>query len=273
MYDPGPEAPAPEPRSFLYEERDGVARVTLNRPHRLNALTFQVYEELTGTFRALRGRPSVRSVILAGAGRAFCSGGDQDEIIRPLLEAGPDRHAAFTRLTCDLILAVRKLPKPVVAALHGAVVGAGAVLAAASDFRIASEDARIGFVFVKVGLSGADMGAAWLLPRLVGPGTAARWLMTGDLVGAEEALRAGFLHEVVPRDRLEPAAAELAGRLARGPSRALAVTKEMLDREAAMDLEAALDAEARAQAALMGGPDFAEGYRAFKEKREPRFDR
>jgi enoyl-CoA hydratase/carnithine racemase len=264
--------PAPSPRSFLYEEKDGVARVTLNRPDRLNALTFEVYQELTDTLRALRDRGAVRAVLLSGNGRAFCSGGDQIDIIHHLLGADAAGHQRFTRLTCDLILALRSLPQPVVAALHGAVVGAGAVMAAASDLRIASDDAKIGFVFVKVGLSGADMGAAWLLPRIVGLGTATRWLMTGEIVPAVAAKEAGFLHEIVPREKLHDAAFEWAARLARGPSRALAVTKEMLNREAAMDLETALDAEARAQGELMGEPNFAEGHAAFKEKREPRFE-
>lgn len=264
--------PAPSPRSFSYEEKDGVARVTLNRPDRLNALTFEVYEELSSTLRALQHRRAVRAVLLGGAGRAFCSGGDQDEIIKELLGSDAARHQSFTRLTCELILAIRSLSKPVVAALHGAVVGAGAVMAAASDIRIAAEDAKIGFVFVKVGLSGADMGAAWLLPRIVGMGTATRWLMTGEIVAAAAAKEAGFVHEIVEREKLQDRAFDWAARLARGPSRALAVTKEMLNREAAMDLETALDAEARVQGELMGEPNFAEGHAAFKEKREPRFE-
>lgn len=265
------DSPPPSPRSFLYEERDGVARITLNRPDRLNSLTFEIYSELTVTLSALRDRAAVRCVILGGAGRAFCSGGDHDEIIKVLVDSGPERHHPFTRLTCDLILAIRKLPKPVIAALHGAVVGAGAVIAAASDIRIASEDAKIGFVFVKVGLSGADMGAAWLLPRIVGTGTATRWLLTGEMVGAREAMAAGFLQEIVPDGDLDRAVSALAQKLARGPSRAMAVTKEALDLEAAMDLESALESESDAQARLMNEDDFSEGYKAFKEKREPRF--
>lgn len=271
-----PNAPAdpqtPTPRSFLYEESDGVARITLNRPERLNSLTFQAYEELRDTFRALDGRPHVRSVLLSGSGRGFCSGGDHDDIVRVLLEAGPERHHAFARMTCDLILAMRSLSKPIVAALHGAVVGAGAVIAAASDVRIAAEDLRLGFVFVRVGLSGADMGAAWLLPRIVGLGKATQWLFTGDMVDATEARRAGFVHEVLPSHLLQNRALAWAERLARGPGRALGVTKQCLNREASLDLEAALAQEARAQAELMAAPAFLEGYRAFKEKREPHFE-
>ncbi len=261
------------PTAFLYEERDGIARITLNRPERLNALTFDTYEQLLATFRALRGRPGIRAVLMAGAGRGFCSGGDHETIIRPLLEASPERQLEFTRLTCDLILAIRRLPLPVVAALHGAVVGAGAVIAAACDIRIASEDSKIGFVFVKVGLSGADMGAAWLLPRIVGLGTATRWLMTGDLIDAQRARRAGFITEMVKAENLTARAEHWAARLASGPARALAVTKEQLESEMSIGLEAALDAEARVQARLMGEPDFREGYEAFRDKRDPRFTR
>jgi enoyl-CoA hydratase/carnithine racemase len=260
------------PTSFRYEERDRVARITFNRPERLNSITFEVYEELTAAFRELASRPSIRAVVLSGEGRGFCSGGDHDAIIQPLLDAGGERHRAFTRLTCDLILAIRKAPIPVIAALHGATVGAGAVIAAASDIRIAAEDLRLGFVFVKVGLSGADMGAAWLLPRIVGLGTATQWLFTGDLVDAVEARRSGFVHEVVPIQVLPARAAAWAERLSKGPARALAITKESLNREMSMDLETALDHEALVQAELMGTEAFREGYRAFKEKREPRFD-
>ena len=271
-----PDAPSdqsiPAPATFLYEERERVARITLNRPDRLNALTFEVYEELTATLRALRTRDVVRAVLLAGEGKGFCSGGDHDAIIRPLLQADPARHRAFTRLTCDLILAIRRIPKPVVAALHGATIGAGAVVAAAADIRIAADDLRLGFVFVKVGLSGADMGAAWLLPRIVGLATATRWLLTGEMIDALEARRTGFLHEVVPGADLGARSSAWAERLARGPARALAVTKESLNLEASMDLESALSHEAGAQGELMGTEAFKEGYRAFKEKREPRFD-
>jgi enoyl-CoA hydratase/carnithine racemase len=273
MSEKAPEEAFAAPTAFLYEERDAVARITLNRPERLNALTFETYEQLTATFRALRGRTDVRAALLSGAGRAFCSGGDHEAIIRPLLDASPERHLEFTRLTCDLILAIRRLPLPVVAALRGAVVGAGAVIAAACDIRVAAEDTKVGFVFVKVGLSGADMGAAWLLPRIVGLGTATRWLMTGDLIDAPRARRAGFLTEVVKTENLAARAEHWAARLAAGPRRALAATKEQIEREPSMSLEAALDEEARVQARLMGEGDFREGYEAFRDKREPRFRR
>ena len=268
-----PEPGFAEPTSFLYEEKEGIARITLDRPGRLNALTFEVYEQLTATFRSLGSRPSVRAALITGAGRAFCSGGDHEAIIRPLLERTAAEHLAFTRLTCDLILAIRRAPVPVVAALHGAVVGAGAVIAAACDFRVAAENAKIGFVFVKVGLSGADMGAAFLLPRIIGLGEATRWLMTGEIIDAERALRAGFLTEVLPAEDLQEQALRWAARLAAGPRRALAVTKEQLNREMGLSLDEAFGEEARVQAELMGEADFREGYAAFAAKRDPEFGR
>jgi len=266
--DPG----IPAPTAFLYEEKDAIARITLNRPDRRNALTFDTYRQLTDTFQALASRGAVRSVLLSGAGGGFCSGGDHEAIIKPLLEMSPEEHLEFTRMTCDLIGSIRALPKPVVAALHGPVVGAGAVIAAACDIRVAARGTRLGFVFTRVGLSGADMGAAWLLPRIVGLGYATQWLMTGDLVGDEEAYRAGFYHEVIEPSQLSQRTTFWAEKLARGPARALAVTKRALDLEASMSLEEALAEEARVQAELMGERAFAEGYAAFKEKREPRFD-
>lgn len=272
MTDAQAEHGLPAPTAFLYEEKDRIARITLNRPERRNALTFDTYRQLTDTFKALAARRQVRVVLLSGAGAGFCSGGDHEEIIKPLLESTPEEQLKFTRLTCDLIGSIRALPKPVVASLHGAVVGAGAVIAAACDIRVAARGARLGFVFTRVGLSGADMGAAWLLPRIVGTGLATQWLMTGDLIGDEDAYRAGFYHEVVEAGQLGSRSLFWAEKLARGPARALAVTKGMIDREASMPLAEALAEEARVQGELMGEPDFAEGYAAFKEKREPRFD-
>jgi len=259
------------PKSFLYDERGGVATITLNRPDALNALTFEVYRELTDTFLALRERSQVRAVVLTGKGRAFCTGGDVNEIIGPLLGRSPSALLEFTRLTCDLIRAMRTLPRPIVASLNGTVAGAGAAIALACDLRVAAESARIAFLFVKVGLSGADMGAAHLLPRLVGAGRAAELLMTGDFIDAAEALRIGLYNRVVPAEQLEAATAERVVRLVRGPAAGLAATKEALNREGSMDLEAALEYEARVQAELMGGPDFREGFEAFMAKRSPRF--
>jgi enoyl-CoA hydratase/carnithine racemase len=259
------------PRSFRYAEEGAVATLTLDRPERLNALTFDVYRELTETFRALAGRPRVRVAVVTGAGRAFCTGGDVQDIIGSLLHRDARGLLEFARMTCDLVRAMRALPLPVVASLNGTVAGAGACIALASDLRLAAEGARIAFLFVKVGLSGADMGAAHLLPRLVGLGRAAELLMTGEFVDAGEAYRIGLYNRVVPEARLAEETAALAERLARGPRPGLAATKRALEREAVMDLESALDEEARVQAELMAGPDFREGFAAFMEKRPPRF--
>jgi enoyl-CoA hydratase/carnithine racemase len=261
------------PRTFLYEHDRGtaVATITLNRPERLNALTFDIYAELRDAFEALDREPDVRAIVLTGAGRSFCSGGDVEEIIGPLLKEEPGGLLRFTRMTCDLVLAIRRCRKPVVAALNGTVAGAGAVIATACDLRVAADSARIAFLFTKVGLSGADMGAAWLLPRIVGLGIASELLLTGEFIPAEEALRIGLYNRVVPRDRLLAEARDLAERLAKGPSSALGVTKESLEHEATLDLMAALEAEAQAQARCMQSPNFREAYEAFREKREPRF--
>ncbi len=261
------------PKSFLYsvDASTGVATITLNRPDKLNALTFEVYRELTDTFRALGKEPGVRAVVITGAGRAFCSGGDVEDIIGPLLSMKLPELRNFTRLTCDLILAIRRCPRPVVAALNGTVAGAGAVIASACDFRIAAERAKIAFLFVRVGLSGADMGAAWLLPRLVGHGRATQMLMTGDFTTAARAKEIGLYHDVVADGDVLTVATALAEQLARGPKEALAATKHAIDHEAAMDLENALMHEAEAQAQLMLGPDYKEGFLAFTEKRDPKF--
>ncbi len=263
-----------EPTSFLYEhdEATSVATITLNRPERLNALTFEVYEELRDAFRALDTEPGVRSVLLTGRGRGFCSGGDVEDIIGRLFERDFQGLLAFTRLTCDLIGSIRACRRPVVAALNGTVAGAGAVIASACDLRIASETAKIAFLFTRVGLSGADMGASWLLPRIVGLGRATELLMTGDFIDAAEAHRIGLYNRVVPADRVVGEARELAEKLARGPSFALEVTKDALNREAILDLDSALEAEAKVQAVCMQNPNFRESYEAFVEKRETRFE-
>src|ERR671917_2264671 len=186
-----------EPKSFLYEARGGVAWLTLNRPERLNALTFEVYRELTDTFAALREEREVRVVVITGAGRAFCSGGDVHDIIGELFSRNMEGLLEFTRLTCELIQNIRALPKPVIASLNGTTAGAGACIALASDIRIAAEEAKIAFLFVRVGLSGADMGAAFLLPRVVGLSKATELLYTGDFITADEALACGLYNRVV----------------------------------------------------------------------------
>jgi enoyl-CoA hydratase/carnithine racemase len=260
-----------EPKSFLYEVSGGVATVRLNRPERLNALTFEVYRELTDTFAALQHEDDVRAVVITGAGRAFCSGGDVRDIIGELQGRDVEGLLAFTRLTCELVRNIRRLRKPVVASLNGTTAGAGACIALASDLRIASADARIAFLFVKVGLSGADMGAAHLLPRVVGLSKATELLYTGDFITAEEAHRIGLYNRVVAPEDLEKETRSLAERLAAGPSFALGVTKEMLEREMDVSLDAALELEAQAQAVCMQHPDYREAYEAFMEKRAPRF--
>lgn len=260
------------PSSFLYEERGPVAWLTLNRPHKHNALTFESYAELTETFHALRDRSSLRAVVLTGAGEAFCSGGDVKEIIGPLLSRDATDLLEFTRLTCSLVRAIRTLPLPVVASLNGPTAGAGAALAVASDFRVASDTARIAFLFVRVGLSGADMGVANLLPRIVGLGRATELLMTGDFIEAREAGRIGLYNTVVPREELEGATRGLVDKLVRGPKSSLAATKAALEAEGQMSLETALEYEARLQADLMRGSDFREGYEAFLARRRPRFE-
>lgn len=259
-------------RSFRYTEDGTVATITLDRPEALNALTFDVYRELTEAFLGLAETPRVRAVVLTGTGRAFCTGGDVKDIIGELLHKDAAELQEFTRMTCDLVRAMRSAPQPILAALNGTVAGAGAILAIASDLRLAAESARIAFLFVKVGLAGADMGACHLLPRIVGLGRAAELLMTGDFIDAQEALRIGLYNRVVPQEALQAEARSLADRLARGPAAGLAATKRALGREMHMDLETALVEEARIQADLMAGPDFKEGFRAFMEKRPPRFD-
>jgi len=262
-----------QPKSFLYEVRDGMARITLDRPERLNALTFEVYRELTDTFAALQAEDGVRVVVITGAGRAFCSGGDVRDIIGELQGRDAEGLLEFTRMTCELVRNIRALRKPVIASLNGTTAGAGACIALASDLRIASTDARIAFLFVKVGLSGADMGAAHLLPRVVGLSKATELLYTGDFITADEALAIGLYNRVVPADALESETNALAERLARGPAFALALTKEMIGRESDVSFDAALELEAQAQGLCMQHPDYAEGYSAFAEKREPRFNR
>lgn len=261
------------PNSFLYalDDETGVATITLNRPDRLNALTFEVYDELLQTFLGLHSNPDVRAVVVTGAGTGFCSGGDVHDIIGTLVERDSHGLLEFTRMTCDLVLAIRQCPRPVIAAINGTAAGAGAVIAIACDIRIAAASARIAFLFTKVGLSGADMGAAWLLPRIVGAGRAAELLMTGDFVTADEALRIGLYNRVVPDGEALTAATAFAEQLARGPARALEVTKEALNSEAHLDLPSALEAEAQSQASLMTHTDFHEAYEAFVAKRPPKF--
>jgi enoyl-CoA hydratase/carnithine racemase len=249
----------------------GVATVTLNRPERLNALLFETYEALRDAFRSLKKDRSVRAVVLTGAGRGFCSGGDVRDVIGPVVDMKPRQIRAFAKLTCDVVEAIRKAPQPAIAAINGVAFGGGAVIALACDVRYASPEAKISFSFP--GLSGADMGACWLLPRLVGLGRAADWLLGGATVSAEEALAAGLVTRVIPAEMLLGEAKAAARRFTYGPRDATAVTKRMLDAEASMSFARALRAEEKAQAAMMGEDDFREAFRAFMEKRDPRFGR
>ena len=261
----------PTAAGLRYQEDGAVARVTLERPETLNSLTFEIYRELAALLRGLAARRDVRVVVLTGTGRAFCSGGDVREIIGELLNRDPRALLEFTRQTCELVAALRALPQPVIASLNGPAAGAGAAIALAADLRVAADTAKIAFLFVKVGLAGADMGTAFLLPRLVGLGRASELLMTGEFVDAGEALRIGLYNRVVPRERLEEETEQLAQRLAAGPAAGLAATKRSLEQELHMDLAQALEHEARVQAELMTGPDFREGFAAFTARRPPRF--
>jgi enoyl-CoA hydratase/carnithine racemase len=263
--------PLRTPESFRYDEADGIATITLDRADRLNALTFQVYAELRDLFADLEHQPQVRAVIITGTGRGFCSGGDVEDIIGPLLSYDTAQLLAFTRMTGALITNMRRLSRPVVAALNGIAAGAGAVIALAADFRLATDRSSLAFLFTKVGLAGADMGAAWLLPRVVGLARATEILFLGDKISAEDALRLGLLTRVVPAGDLMTEARALARRLAEGPTFAIGMTKTLLNQEASMGFEQAIEAEAQAQALCMRTPNFPEAHRAFVERRPARF--
>lgn len=254
-------------KTFRYSVAGGVAEIVLDRPDRLNALTFAIYEELRDTFAALDHEEDVRAVMITGEGRAFCSGGDVEDIIGELFSRDMKGMLAFTRVTGALIENIRKVRRPVVAAVNGTAVGAGAVIALACDLRIASEKAKFGFIFPRVGLSGADMGAAYLLPRVVGLGRASELLFLGDVIDAQEALRIGLVNRVVAADACVTQAREIAARLAAGPAFAHGVTKQMLESEHGMTLSAAIEAEAQAQAICMMHPDFRAAYEAWKSKK------
>jgi enoyl-CoA hydratase/carnithine racemase len=249
---------------FRWSVEGGVATLTLSRPEVLNALTFEVYRALARRLADLRGDDSVKALVLTGEGRGFCSGGDVEKIIGALLSADSRAVIEFTRLTGEVVESLRRLDKPVVAAVNGVAAGAGAVIALASDLRVVASDAKFAFLFTKVGLTGADMGAAYLLPRVVGAGRAAEILMLGDSVDAETALRIGLANRVVEKDRVLPEALALAKRLAAGPTLALSMTKRLLVHEASMDLASAIETEAIAQAYLLRAKDHRAFYEAHK---------
>lgn len=259
--------------AILLEKSDGVAVVTMNRPERLNSLTFQTYQELADLFDDLSADDAVRAVLLQGAGRGFCSGGDQDDIIAELFSRDSEGLLEFTRLTGDLIRSIAQCRHPVVGAVHGVAVGAGAVMALACDLRIGGPKTRFGFIFPRVGLSGADMGAAYLLPQVVGAGVANELLFGGEIIDASFAYRIGLLNSVAASgDECREEGLGWAKKLAAGPAFAHRMTKKMIAEERGMTLPQALEAEAKAQAICMEHPDFLEAHKAFKEKRSPRFE-
>jgi enoyl-CoA hydratase/carnithine racemase len=257
---------------FLWRVENRVGFLTLNRPERKNPLTFESYAELRDLFRLLHEGAGVRVVVIDGAGSNFCSGGDVHEIIGPLTKMDEKGLLEFTRMTGDVVRAMRACPQPVIAAIDGVCAGAGAMLALASDFRYATPAARTAFLFVRVGLAGCDMGACALLPRLIGQGRAAELLYTGRSFDAAEGERIGFYNRVVAAPELLPEATKLATELAAGPTLAHALTKKMLHLEWNMGVNEALDAEARAQAGLMSSRDFRRAYEAFAEKKKPVFE-
>lgn len=254
-----------------FSVEEGVATIRLDRPDVLNSLTFDIYRALVELFADLQDNDEVRAVIITGTGKGFCSGGDVHDIIGRLMRYTPTEMTAFARMTGDVIRNMRRLRKPIVAAINGTAAGAGAVIALASDLRIASIDAKIAFLFTKVGLTGADMGAAYLLPRVVGLARASEMLMLGDSVTADRAQRMGLFNEVVDPGELMDTARSVARRLAQGPTFSIGMTKELLNNGLSMDLNTALDAEARAQTICMLADDFKEFHASFVEKRKPNF--
>ena len=264
------------PRHFRFTLAGRVATVMLDRPERKNPLTFDSYAELRDLFRALAASRDVRAVVLAGAEGNFCSGGDVHDIIGPLVrlrEAGDTGGLlAFTRMTGDLVRAMRACPQPIVAAIDGVCAGAGAILAMASDLRIGTARSKVAFLFVRVGLAGADMGACNILPRIIGAGRAAELLYTGRSMGGEEAERWGFYNRLAAPESVLEEAAALAADLASGPTFAHAMTKRCLHQEWSMDIDTAIEAEAQAQALCMQTRDFARAYEAFAQKRRPQFE-
>jgi enoyl-CoA hydratase/carnithine racemase len=260
------------PAHFLWEFAEGVATVTLNRPERKNPLTFDSYAELRDAFRALAYARQVKAVVIAGAGGNFSSGGDVHEIIGPLTRMSMPALLDFTRMTGDLVKAMRACPQPIVAALDGICAGAGAILAMASDLRLATPATRTAFLFTRVGLAGCDMGACAILPRIVGQGRAAELLFTGRFMTAEEGERWGFHNRLVEPERLLEEARALAAGLARGPTFAHGITKTQLNQEWNVGLETAIEMEAQAQAICMATKDFRRAFEAFAAKRNPEFE-
>lgn len=260
------------PRHFVWDLEDGVGSVKLNRPERKNPLTFDSYAELRDLFRELSSNSTVKAVIISGAGENFSSGGDVHEIIGPLTRMAIPELLAFTRMTGDLVKAMRSCPQPIIAAIDGICAGAGAILAMASDLRLATPRAKTAFLFTKVGLAGCDMGACAILPRLIGQGRAADLLFTGRVMTAEEGERWGFHNRLVDPGALDGEAMALARSLSAGPTFAHGITKTMLNTEWNVSLETAIEMEAQAQAICMATNDFRRAFEAFAEKRSPIFE-
>ncbi len=259
-------------KHFLWHVEARVATITLNRPERKNPLTFACYAELRELFRELQYATDVRAVVITGAGENFCSGGDVHEIIGPLTQLDMSGLLTFTRMTGDVVKAMRACPQPIVAAVDGVCAGAGAILAMASDLRLGTARSQTAFLFVRVGLAGADMGACALLPRIVGQGRAAELLYTGRSLRGEEALQWGFLNRLCPPEEVLAEAHKLAEELAAGPAFAHAMTKKCLHQEWSMSIDEAIEAEAQAQAICMQTEDFKRAYRAFVAKQKPQFE-
>lgn len=266
------QASAWRPEHFRWEVEDRVATVTLNRPERKNPLTFESYAELRDVFHRLNYADDVRTVVVAGEGGNFCSGGDVHEIIGPLTEMDMSGLLAFTRMTGDLVKEMRTCPQPIIAAVDGVCAGAGAIISMASDLRYGTPDAKTAFLFTRVGLAGCDMGACAILPRIIGQGRASELLYTGRTMSADEGLAWGFFNQVVAEDKLLEKAREMALSLAHGPSFAHAMTKSCLHEEWDQSIELALETEAKAQAICMQTEDFKRAYRAFVGKEQPCFE-
>jgi enoyl-CoA hydratase/carnithine racemase len=261
-----------KPRHFQWRQDGRVGVVTLNRPERKNPLTFESYAELRDFFRALVAAKEIRAIVLTGAGENFCSGGDVHEIIGPLTKMNAAGLLEFTRMTGDLVKALRACPQPIIAAVDGVCAGAGAILAMASDIRLGTPRAKTAFLFTRVGLAGCDMGACSILPRIIGHGRASELLLTGRPMSAEEGQAWGFFNRLTAPDALLAESLELASQLAHGPTFAHAMTKKMLHVEWDMSIDAAIDAEAEAQAVCMQTEDFHRAYRAFAAKQKPEFE-
>ncbi len=260
------------PKHFLWSFAEGIGTITINRPERKNPLTFESYAELRDTFRALVYAPSVKAIVIRGAGGNFCSGGDVHEIIAPLTAMEMPELLTFTRMTGDLVKAMRHCPQPIIAAINGVCAGAGAIIAMSCDIRLASPDAKTAFLFNRVGLAGCDMGACAILPRIIGQGRASELLFYGRSMSAEEGERWGFFNKLIPAADLDKEAQAWATKLAQGPGFANAMTKNQLNQEWSMSLDMAIEAEAQAQAICMQTKDFERAYKAFAAKQQPVFE-